>query len=118
MLMQSFTASEGMAYKIAAEGKTIGYIMEKPVSDPRMDSAVDIDSVAVMPEYRGKGIGKALMLWVEEEAKTRGYRLMVLKVREKNIPALSLYRKLDTSPSNVYPIITPMIMENHVMESE
>ncbi len=94
MLMQAFTASEGMAYKVAPDSQIMGYIMAAPLYGSQIGPAVDIESVAVLPYHRGKGIGKALMLRVEEEAKKRGYKLMVLEVREKNMPALSLYRKL------------------------
>lgn len=98
MLMQAYTASGGMAYKIASESQIAGYIMAAPLYGSKVSSAVDIESVAVLPEHRGRGIGKALMLKVEEEAKKRGYKYMVLEVREKNMPALSLYRKLGYTP--------------------
>lgn len=94
MLMLAYTASEGLAYKISHEGHIMGYIMAAPLYGSQIDAAVDIESVAVLPEHRGKGIGKSLMLRIEKEAGKRQYKHMVLEVREKNMPALSLYRKL------------------------
>ncbi len=94
MLLQSYNESEGMAYKVLEDEKLVGYLMAAPVKDPRLKNAVDVDSIAVDPEYRGRGFAKALMLKAEKEAINRGFRLMVLEVREKNVEALGLYKKL------------------------
>ena len=48
----------------------------------------------VMPEYRHRGIGKALMNYIENWAKQRGYRQIGLQVFQINTPALNLYHQL------------------------
>ena len=48
----------------------------------------------VMPEYRHRGIGKALMNYIENWAKQRGYRQIGLQVFQTNTPALDLYHQL------------------------
>ncbi|MDB9457611.1 GNAT family N-acetyltransferase [Dolichospermum circinale CS-1225] len=48
----------------------------------------------VMPEYRHRGIGKALMNYIENWAKQRGYGKIGLQVFQTNIPALDLYHQL------------------------
>lgn len=48
----------------------------------------------VMPEYRHRGIGKALMNYIENWAKQRGYGQIGLQVFQTNIPALDLYHQL------------------------
>jgi ribosomal protein S18 acetylase RimI-like enzyme len=48
----------------------------------------------VIAEFRGQGIGNALLRSVLESAKARGLTRIELTVREKNLPALTLYRKV------------------------
>ncbi|MDR9899679.1 GNAT family N-acetyltransferase [Aetokthonos hydrillicola Thurmond2011] len=48
----------------------------------------------VVPEYRRQGIGKALMQYVENWAKSRGDRQIGLQVFVSNTNALNLYNQL------------------------
>jgi ribosomal protein S18 acetylase RimI-like enzyme len=56
-----------------------------------------ISNVAVYPEFRGKGIGKALMLKAEELAGQRGARRVALDVEKDNENAIRIYKKLGYS---------------------
>lgn len=47
--------------------------------------------MAVVPEARRSGVGKALMAQLLTEARARGERTMVLEVIEQNAPAVKLY---------------------------
>jgi [ribosomal protein S18]-alanine N-acetyltransferase len=53
-----------------------------------------ITNVAVLPDYRGKGLGEALMKRIMEVAKEVGARVMTLEVRVSNEAAKGLYRKM------------------------
>lgn len=53
-----------------------------------------IHDVVVMAEYRGKGIGKALMKRLIEISEERKYCKITLEVREDNVAAQALYRSL------------------------
>jgi [ribosomal protein S18]-alanine N-acetyltransferase len=53
-----------------------------------------ITNVAVLPDYRGKGLGEALMKKIMEIAKQVGARVMTLEVRVSNEAAKGLYRKM------------------------
>ncbi len=90
MLRYALSESGDMAFKVEDEKEIIAYIMACPVSD----SSLDIESVAVDPEYRGKGLAKALFQHIEDIAKQRGYEKIVLEVREHNREAIGLYEKL------------------------
>jgi ribosomal protein S18 acetylase RimI-like enzyme len=48
----------------------------------------------VVPEYRRRGVGKALMQYGETWAKARGDKQIGLQVFANNTPALSLYEQL------------------------
>lgn len=50
-------------------------------------------SMAITPEARGRGVGRAVLAHVIAEAQTRGDRTMVLEVIEQNEPAVRLYEK-------------------------
>jgi len=51
-----------------------------------------LGGMAVVPEARGRGVGKWLMAQLIAEAKARGERTMVLEVIEQNLPAIRLYQ--------------------------
>ncbi|GIN64016.1 ribosomal-protein-alanine acetyltransferase [Robertmurraya siralis] len=53
-----------------------------------------ITNIAVLPKYRGKKLGEALLKKVMEIAKEKGAKTMTLEVRVSNYIAQSLYRKL------------------------
>ena len=53
-----------------------------------------VTNVAIMPEYRGQGRGKRLMLAMMRHAIKRGAEKMTLEVREGNFVAQRLYAKL------------------------
>jgi ribosomal-protein-alanine N-acetyltransferase len=53
-----------------------------------------INTIAVHPDYRERGLGTALLRHVLAEADTAGARRATLEVRASNEPALRLYRAL------------------------
>ena len=55
---------------------------------------VNIHDLGVLPEHRGRGVGKALFAAIESEAKRRGACKITLEVLSGNEPAKALYRTL------------------------
>lgn len=53
----------------------------------------EIINIAVKSEYRGKGVGKELVMALLQEAKKRDAKNTFLEVRESNINAIALYEK-------------------------
>jgi len=53
-----------------------------------------ITNIAILPEYRGKGLGEQLLRAVMETAKGLGAETLTLEVRVSNNVAKGLYRKL------------------------
>ena len=49
-------------------------------------------AMAILPEARRSGVGRAIVLQLLDEARSRGDRAMVLEVIEQNTPAVELYR--------------------------
>src|SRR6266511_410783 len=53
-----------------------------------------IYDIWVVPEHRGKGVGKALVEWAGEWARKRGHRKIKLEVAETNARARHVYESL------------------------
>ncbi len=66
----------------------------------------------VMPEYRHRGIGKALMNYIENWAKQRGYGQIGLQVFQTNIPALDLYHQLGYQEQSLWMVKSLQSREN------
>lgn len=60
----------------------------------RGTSLARLYSIAVASHHRGKGLAGQLLQWAETQATQRGVFFMRLEVRQDNIEALGLYKKL------------------------
>jgi len=71
------------------EDMVIGYIIFWHIRDD-----VQINNIAVHPDYRSKGIGEALMRHVIDKVREKEAAFMTLEVRPSNAEAVALYKKL------------------------
>lgn len=62
----------------------------------RWEKELRIVDVALLPEFRGRGIGEGMIRELIEEAETAGKPLTIHVEREN--PAMSLYSRLGFSP--------------------
>jgi ribosomal protein S18 acetylase RimI-like enzyme len=62
---------------------------------------LNIHDLAVLPPYRGKGIGRALLQAAEELARLQGCCRLTLEVLESNAGARALYRRFGFDDSTV-----------------
>ncbi|MCH8568873.1 MAG: GNAT family N-acetyltransferase [Balneolales bacterium] len=85
----------------------LAFIGDKPVglancflgvSSFRAKRLLNIHDLAVVPEYRGRGIGKLLLEAVEAKAEQMGCCKITLEVREDN-RAQKLYREFGFAPN-------------------
>ena len=58
-----------------------------------IEGAWVIDSVAVLPEHRGKGVAEMLLNKILERGKRQGHLQAQINMYIGNEPALNLYRK-------------------------
>jgi [ribosomal protein S18]-alanine N-acetyltransferase len=74
---------------IEDNGKIVGYCGSWIVIDES-----HITNIAILPEYRGKKLGEALLCKMIEISISKGAIRMTLEVRVSNVVAISLYEKL------------------------
>ena len=84
----SYICSEtGMCYTALIDGEVVGYIIGRKIIPEG-----EIYRVAVREDKRQRGIGYRLLSYAMKTERGEGVETVFLEVREKNIPARSLYR--------------------------
>ena len=83
-------SKDGSYFFVATDGdKAIGYIGINTVLDEAY-----VTNVAVLQNYQGQGIGKALVDYACELCKEKAMAFLTLEVRRSNAVAISLYTSL------------------------
>ncbi len=62
------------------------------------DDEAHLDLLAVVPDQRGRGVGRQLVEWLEEPALVAGITTVVLEVRAGNRAARAFYERLGYRP--------------------
>lgn len=82
------------------------YVNEKPVGcggyKAYNDVTVEIKRMFVLPSYRGNGISKEILFYLETLAKTEGYLRIVLETGSQQKEAISLYKKCNYQQTENY----------------
>lgn len=73
-----------------------------------VDDATPEIAIAILPQYRNKGLGQVLMLHLLEQAKSDSYQQISLSCGLTNANALHLYQKLGFEKVEVFDIICVM----------
>jgi ribosomal protein S18 acetylase RimI-like enzyme len=81
-----------------AEGRAVGVaVCFRGLSTFRARPLLNIHDLAVIPEWRGKGIGRALLDAAEARARRSGCCRLTLEVQDDNGRALALYESFGFS---------------------
>lgn len=70
--------------------RVVGYVGSQSVI-----GEADMMNIAVAPEYRRRGVANALIIELISQLASRDVHSLTLEVRASNIPAITLYEKLD-----------------------
>ena len=85
--------NEGISFPLVAieptERRVVGYIIFWRIQDE-----IQINNIAVHPDFRGLGIGEAILREVLDKVRAEGAVFASLEVRVSNGPARALYEKL------------------------
>ena len=76
--------------------KLVGSVALKPVKALPKDT-IELGRLYLYPQYRGKGLGKALMQIAITQARQLGYQKMVLETHSSMPEAIRLYEKFGFS---------------------
>jgi mycothiol synthase len=74
-----------------------------PPEEGEAEPLGDIRLVGVLPEWRGRGLGRDLLRWAVNELRTRGAGRISLSVEAENELALGLYRRTGFEPVIEWP---------------
>ena len=75
---------------VVTEGEqVVAYVGSQTVID-----SSDMMNIAVHPDFRRRGIAEMLVAALEEQLRQRGSKMLLLEVRDSNVPAIALYEKL------------------------
>ncbi len=88
MLLSSFNQDNFVGVVCEEGGIVVGYAMANFCIDE-----ADVLNVAVLDNYRRKGIGNSLISNLLNELKLKGVSKVFLEVRSKNVNAINLYFK-------------------------
>ena len=81
-----------------AGNKVVGMIVVWLIVDE-----AHIATIAVLPEYRGQGIARCLLVTALQEVIQRGFRIATLEVRSGNVAAQNLYHRFGFATVGVRP---------------
>ena len=93
MFLELYRDCEDLFLVAKRSGRIVGYIVTGIGS-----RKAEIISIAVDPEYRNMGVGKALILYTIESAKELGAGRLELTVRTTSAAAIRLYRSFGFCP--------------------
>lgn len=68
----------------------MGYVSLYAISNQRF-----INNIAVFDEFKNQGVASALLKHIIEKSKADLAEFITLEVRESNLPAINLYKKMD-----------------------
>ena len=81
-----------LGYLLKCDGKTAGYaVLNKMFMREVGGHVVWIEELYVIPEFQGKGLGRAFFAWLEEHIPAVRYRL---EAEPDNRRAMALYQRL------------------------
>ncbi len=88
MLQTEMSYSAACGVIAEEDGQMIGFAYGKIYFEEG-----ELYKIGILPNLRGKGVGKALYKFWEEQIKARGGRTVFLEVRVSNASAIGLYTK-------------------------
>lgn len=91
--------AEATTLVLVHDGHDAGLAVVAPEDDDA--TVAGIFSVWVAPFARGRGAGDALIAAAIDDARTRGFRRVVLEVGERNLKAQALYARHGFTPSGL-----------------
>lgn len=95
VLIAESGSGENKAELEPVKAKAVGYLVLQPAAREELTGVGQgwIMDIAVLPEWRGQGVGKMLLKAAEDQCRERGIFYLGLAVSSHNIRALRLYER-------------------------
>ncbi|WP_447530004.1 ribosomal protein S18-alanine N-acetyltransferase [Vreelandella sp. TE19] len=101
-LEQALTDSSMVVLGLWRQQRLVGYALIA-----RLPFEAELQAIGVLSEYRGQGLGRALLQGVFDQARAWQSERVLLEVREHNVAAVKLYEAagfgVDGRRKNYYP---------------
>lgn len=82
--------AKGLSYGAFSGERMVGaLVMERRA----WNDTLHIEDLEVMPDWRGRGVGRLLMARADEVARGLGVRAISLETQSTNVPAIRFYRR-------------------------
>ena len=81
------------AYSVIENGKVIGFGFMKAYNPFQTFQKTVTISYFLSPDYVNRGLGKQLLLALEEDARTKGIDNIIAEISTENIPSLKFHEK-------------------------
>ncbi len=101
-IIEEVEAGRTILFGALLDGEIVGTAQLIPATKPNQPHRADVSKLLVHSRARGRGIGAALMQSVEDEARRRGLRLLVLDTATGS-DAERLYPRLEWERTGVIP---------------
>jgi diamine N-acetyltransferase len=114
-LRQYLDADDHWLTLLRIDNKAVGYCSYALTENP---GEMKFEQIYLLPELHGQGLGKLMLRYIEEQARARGSRMLVLQVNKRNDIAVAFYRKAGFSVREeaVFDIGNGFMMDDYVME--
>lgn len=106
----------GIHFPLLWQGETlIGLASYGPVGDGK---EAKLHKIYLDPSRHGQGLGRQLLVWIENEAATRHFNAIILQVNKKNAQAIAAYRRSGYRVRDeiVVDIGNGYVMDDYLME--
>jgi len=97
------------------DDRAVGYCSYALADDP---GEMKLEQLYLLPELHGHGLGKLMLRHVEEQARVRGRRTLLLQTNKRNDMAIAFYRKagFTVREEAVFDIGGGFVVDDYVME--
>ena len=85
-IISTISTEGAMCYTAVKDGRLVAYILGRVIAPEG-----EIYRIAVLPEYRRRGIGYRLLDYAAKTERGRGLEVLFLEVRSQNVAAIALY---------------------------
>jgi GNAT superfamily N-acetyltransferase len=97
-ILKELSQENAEYYFILFKDEIIGnfrIIWDDKLSNLSEEKQLKLHRIYLHPKIQGKGIGKKLMIWLEEKAKQKDYKIIWLDAMDAQPQAFQFYKKLD-----------------------